>query len=213
MHFSVASNILVSPSLVQTYWKYASDLLVYFVEQGRVLYGKEFLVYNVHSMLHLAAQAKEFGGLDRCSSFPFENYMQKLKRMVRSGKNPIAQIAKRLSEMHGCKLHEKVCETEPSIKRPDNAYIVNNSICCEVLEKANHCDENGDTLYQCRVYENLCPMFDTPCDSQIVGIYKAKNRYARVKFLPSAHLKQQAIRFEVDGEEATVFMAILHTVL
>ena len=164
---SIASRILVSSTLVQTHWKYARDLLVYFVEKGRDLYGKEFLVYNVHSMLHLASQAKEFGGLDSCSSFPFENYMQKLKRMVRSGKNPIAQLTKRLS------------------KKPDNAFVLQNGFCCEVLQKANHCDENGNTLYQCRVYEHLCPLFNTPCDSRIVGIYRANIHCSRVKLLPS----------------------------
>ena len=213
MSLSIASSILVSPSLVQTHWKYASDLVVYFVEQGRLLCGKEFLVYNVHSMLHLADQAKEFGSLDRCSSFPFENYMQKLKRMVRSGKNPIAQVAKQLSEMYASKLPEKVCETETSTRMPDNAYILDNRICCEILEKENHCDENGNTLYRCRVYELLSPLFDSPCDSRIVGIYQANNRYAKVKFLPSVHFKQKAIKVDVEGEETTIFMVILHTIL
>ena len=77
----VASRILVSPTLVKAHWKYASELLVYFTEQGQVLYGNEFLVYNVHSMNHLASEAKYYGGLDTCSSFPFENYMYKLKKM------------------------------------------------------------------------------------------------------------------------------------
>lgn len=32
---------------------YAHDLLRYFAEKGAILYG-QFLVYNVHSLLHLA---------------------------------------------------------------------------------------------------------------------------------------------------------------
>ena len=35
--------------------------------------------------------------LDACSAFPLKNYMQKLKKLVGSGKNSIAQIDKRLS--------------------------------------------------------------------------------------------------------------------
>ena len=70
------------------------QLMEYFVEQGKVLYRNEFQVYNVHSMIHLADEVQEYGSLDACSAFPFENYMQKLKRLIRSGKNPIVQIAK-----------------------------------------------------------------------------------------------------------------------
>ena len=69
----------------------------FFVEQSKFLYGDEFIVYNVHSMVHLADEVETFRCLEACSSFPFKNYMQKLKRMVQSGKNPIAQIAKHLS--------------------------------------------------------------------------------------------------------------------
>ena len=35
---SVASRILVSPTLVKAHWKYASELLVYFTEQGKELH-------------------------------------------------------------------------------------------------------------------------------------------------------------------------------
>ena len=95
LSLSVASRILVSPTLVKSHWQYVSEFLVYFVEQGRVLYGKEFIVHNVHSMIHLAAEAHHSGGLDKCSSFPFENYMQKLKKIVCSKKKSASPIGKK----------------------------------------------------------------------------------------------------------------------
>ena len=69
----------MSPALALSYRDYAKQLMEYFVEQGKILYGDEFLVYNVHSMIHLADVVEVFGSLDGCSSFPFENHMQKLK--------------------------------------------------------------------------------------------------------------------------------------
>ncbi|XP_061882835.1 uncharacterized protein LOC133633982 [Entelurus aequoreus] len=99
MTLSVAVSILVAPKLAETHMiDYAHQLLVHFVTQARNLYGVEFLVYNVHSSLHLADEVREHGSLDACAAFPFENFMHKMKKLVRSGKRPLAQVVKRLSE-------------------------------------------------------------------------------------------------------------------
>lgn len=198
VHFlslAIASRILVSPTLVNTHWEYASELLVYFVEQGQVLYGKEFLVYNVHSMIHLAADAKHYGGLDKCSSFPFENYMHKLKKMVRSGTNPLAQLVKRISEAHVTKLVQATCASEISTKKPDNVFILDDKSCCEVLEKTNQFDANG-MLYKCRVYGHLNPFFDQPCDSRVVKVWQTSNRWTEIKLLSSVCFQQKGLMFK-----------------
>ncbi len=104
---SVAICILISPKLTQQHSQYACELLKYDFNKSRELYSREFLVYNVHSLLHLAKDAEEFGSLDQCSTFPFENYLQKLLKMVRSAKNPVAQIVKRHREsQHTGDIHQ-----------------------------------------------------------------------------------------------------------
>ena len=72
---------------------------LYFVDQANELNGSEFLLYNVHSLVHQAAVAKRYGNLDSCSGFCFENHLQDLKKKVRSGKAPLRKVVRRLSKM------------------------------------------------------------------------------------------------------------------
>ncbi|KAJ8030239.1 hypothetical protein HOLleu_26594 [Holothuria leucospilota] len=128
MALSVATCILACPSHASKYSEYASELMIYFNEQGRVLYGPEFLVYNVHSMVHLADEAAEFGNLDACSAFAFENYLQRLKRLVRSGKQPLIQIASRLSERCGMQVsNHDAGVVSVSVSKPNNCYILSDT--------------------------------------------------------------------------------------
>jgi hypothetical protein len=46
---------------------YANDLLAVFVEHFGQIYGNDSLVYNIHGLIHLAAEAKQFGSLDNIS--------------------------------------------------------------------------------------------------------------------------------------------------
>ena len=205
---SVASCILVSPSLAQLHKEYAKQLMQYFVEQGMILYGQEFLVYNVHSMVHLSDNIDDYGCLDNCSAFLFENYMQQLKRLIRSGKKPVVQIAKRLSESSGS--IPPVPEEKVSSKSPNNAFVLNNSSCCEVVNRHGEPDGRGDQLFCCRVYERTEPYFVNPCDSRLVGIHKANLRWTCLRLLSSRLLTKRAMKVDL-GENQFLFMALLHT--
>ena len=91
-------------------------------------------------MVHLTTEVEVFGSLDLCSSFPFENYMQKLKRIVSSENSPFTQLVKRLGEMYATKIPEEPSVSQASSKKPDNVYIIDNTSCCEVIEDANDFD-------------------------------------------------------------------------
>ncbi|KAK0147445.1 hypothetical protein N1851_013079 [Merluccius polli] len=73
--------ILVNPTLSSLHWQYADTLLRMFVTHFGQLYGKEALVYNVHSLVHLAQDVRQHGCLDNISAFPYENHLQKLKKL------------------------------------------------------------------------------------------------------------------------------------
>jgi hypothetical protein len=74
-HFTllfVGIMLLISPHFCQKYAKYAQLLLVSFVEETISLYGEDFIVYNIHSLINLADDVKNYGSLDNFSAFPFE---------------------------------------------------------------------------------------------------------------------------------------------
>lgn len=60
--------------------EYAKNLLTYFVETSKILYGKDFIIYNVHNLIHLADDVLKFGHLDSYSSFSFESFLYEIKK-------------------------------------------------------------------------------------------------------------------------------------
>ena len=83
---------------------YADELLKTFVKEAIKFYGKEIYVYNFHCLIHLASVVRNLGSLDEFSSFPFENKLGQLKKLVRKQKYPIQQIVYRLAEQGNVKL-------------------------------------------------------------------------------------------------------------
>jgi len=98
MLLSCAISILSCQELSLEWCDYAGEFLVFFVQESERLYGRDILVYNVHCLVHLAQDVKNLGCLDNFSSFPFENMLGKLKKLIKKPQFPIAQIVCRLAE-------------------------------------------------------------------------------------------------------------------
>jgi len=88
MLLSVGITLLISSRYCQVYNDYAHSLLVSFVRLAGKLYGNEFVVYNVHGLVHLAADVRRRGSLDSFSSFPFENELEYETAGQKSWKSP-----------------------------------------------------------------------------------------------------------------------------
>jgi hypothetical protein len=97
--FHVAIKILATEGLCKEFNQYAKELLHLFVGQAKELYGKEFLSYNVHNLIHLANDVDRFGHLDSFCAFPFENYLQQIKNLLRKHDKPLPQVLRRLNEI------------------------------------------------------------------------------------------------------------------
>lgn len=90
--------------------------MIFFVNDSCVIYGQEFLSYNVHNLLHLGDQILRFGPLYNFSAYPFQSFYQIFKKLVRKGNQVLQQIVKRVMELNiflfqGVPLKEK-CSIE-----------------------------------------------------------------------------------------------------
>lgn len=94
LSLSISIYLMLSPTLCAHYCDYADNLIGYFLEQFRTLYGVEEMVYNVHSLCHLADDVRRFGPLDCVSAFCFENFLGQLKRKVRKPQHILQQITR-----------------------------------------------------------------------------------------------------------------------
>lgn len=198
--FSIAMSLLVSPTLVQRHSEYARNLLHFFVCRGRELYGEEFIVYNVHSMLHITDDAVQFHGLDNCSAFKFESYLYTMKRMVRSGKQPLSQIAKRIEERQSSPL--KKSKERDTANARDKAFLLHENGC----EITDEMEKDGKVL--CRVYHNPVPLFTEPWHSFLVGVYNYNKKKTSMRWIPRKQVEKRAIR--INHGDTVTFMAILH---
>lgn len=166
----VAVTALCSPSLHAAQLEYAGALLRYFVETFPMLYGLENVSYNVHNLIHLCSDSANFGVLDNFSTFRFENYLGKLKRLIVSGNRPLQQIYNRivettLAERKHNTLNAAANSFQLSTSLGDNVCILKSGetiIIEEILE-------DQSTLIGKKLV-STGPLYSTPCDSSIIGI-------------------------------------------
>ena len=91
------------------------------------------MVYNVHTLLHIADEGNTYGSLNYCSAFPFANYLSFVKRLVRDGKAPLKQIANRLEERDYTRRVKVKTSDTISCNLPSNLYIDANNVKCAKL--------------------------------------------------------------------------------
>ena len=201
--FSVAICILVNEKLAKEHGEYAHQLLLHFVSKAAELYTKEFLVYNVHTLVHLYDQTKRYGYLDNCSAWKFENYLKNLKTKVRSGNNPAVQIVKRIYEGSNTR-EKKKSQPEINLNWPHNIYRTAAGSFCEVLQVHS----KKDTTYVCWVYHSLKPTFEDPCDSRIIEVCKGKRKDSALQVMEGTSLRDRCMVIEDDS--GIQFYPLLH---
>ena len=98
-----------SNKLFHIYANRAKEYLkVFFVAMGHY-YGLKSQVLNSHHLIHLSDDVKNMGcSLSRITAFPFESFLGKLKKYIRTANKPLAQLCRRLHEVKLISSRQKV---------------------------------------------------------------------------------------------------------
>jgi len=240
VHFhslSIAMTILLSPDK-KDYVQFSKDLLDYFVENYQQLYGKHYLSNNIHNIIHLVDDYNNFGPLDNCSAFYFENYMKNLKSMVRKHEKPLQQVIKRYDEM--CDFKSKNSTIKNSLKNKhskgpltsdtiDPQYTIfvlnnikiktnNNSDCyilttddvvVKVLNIAHFKSDNNIAIIGVPFLFKK-NMYEKPIKSCKLNIYVVSNLSENTKSITLAEIKKKMMLFPLNEIEF-IALPIMHS--
>lgn len=208
LNLQCAIYILLSSNADNLEWNsYAKSLLVAFVECIPELYCDEFLIYNVHSLIHINEDALKYGNLNNVSCFPFENYMQNIKRFVRGKKHFVQQVVNRVGEINSLgesidrnnRVSKKVVTWNKwfvSVDRNDSCFQVNDMvvIITEIVNKKNK------IRLLCKPFAEKQILKHYPCSSDKLGIYLVKNIFKQEFKCKIQDLKMKYVRLPVDSE-------------
>ena len=216
--------ILSHPILYSFYNDFAFSVLRIFINNFSNLYGQQELVYNVHSLLHLPADAMIHGPLDNFSAFPFENHIRLLKSYVHGSTRPAQQIFRRLMERRAFSnwMQHDICDdtlipcsrplpnsshcfihrhTFYSSSPPNNAVIINR-------KPAVICSVDNETIFY-RVFISLRPLFEHCIPSSHLYIFIGHKLSPKVHSCTKGDITCKCLNFPCQDEN--VFIPLLHS--
>lgn len=109
----------------------AKKYLTAFVKHFEKLYGTRHLVYNVHNLIHLTDDVHLYGTLDKFSAFPFENYLGKLKKLLRKPNSPLTQVANRISENKTSRSERNIIKYPHAKQQHSNGPLIDDKLCSQ----------------------------------------------------------------------------------
>ncbi|XP_053674051.1 uncharacterized protein LOC128724349 [Anopheles nili] len=107
---------IFSSHVYEHHWEFGNELLQQFVAEFGTVYKDSLISSNVHNLLHVYDEVCRFGPLDSISTYPYENNLQRLKRLHRTGNKSLEQLVNRLAEIDKVQIDPHSEEREyPSI--------------------------------------------------------------------------------------------------
>ena len=197
--------ILASPTLVLQYADLANTFLRQFVKVAAHALGKHFVVYNVHSIIHVAEECRNHGHLDNFGAFKYENFLGTVRKILRSTYKPLQQLARRDKETKGhlAKPKSDLKDREIILSLPhsrDNNIVGEQYFSIELggkagtvlkVAKADSCfktkagdiailtnvikSPEGEIFLAGHKFSVVEDYYDYPCPSSLLGIHKVSS--------------------------------------
>ena len=120
---------------------YANQLLRTFITHAAAIYGKKFIVYNVHALSHLAKECALHGHLESFSAFRYENFLKSIKNLLQSGYKPLHQAVKRDLERNISV--SIILETEALKIKLSKRQTQIEAVHCDTLTRLGNADSKG----------------------------------------------------------------------
>lgn len=207
----------------------ARQCLYEFVNQSIELYGPEFVIYNVHSLIHVPDDYELFGPLDLLSGYIFESFNGKVKKYVSGGSaDPLKQILNVYSDRLGlgefCEEREQWDEVEEFFENPEVCYRQNsvfNSQDVQQNSEMPYDDENYEQYLQMK-FRNFvlrsdndrdcfCTVFSPNNGVHFMKVQKIlKEVHANEYYIIGNYYKKVHSLFEIPCSSLEVGMALCH---
>lgn len=227
--------VLSSPYLIQTFHHYAEQFLKIFISHSVKIYGQKFVVYNVHSLSHLAEECYLNGHLESFSAFVFENKLKSLKFSLKSGYKPLQQAAYRDIE-NNVNIDIRMVTKENQIMLSMRHFYANEVlnglqyrriIINDIVLQLNGKDscvkmKNGEIITIVNIVETEDQIFvigqaflraedfyQYPIPSSVLGIYKVSNKNEQRRIFPVSDIEVKC--WLIPYGESYVCIPLLHT--
>jgi len=159
LHIGV--RILLSPKSTNDQKKMAREILKTFSQDFGHIYGAHHLVYNTHSLPHIADDSiVHETSLDNISSFVYESYLGVVDKMLKGFTLPLAQLKRRLSEME----HSESVLNQTQFRKTKEKK---NFLSSARIKPATRNTKNS----YCLTNDNKIVLVSTFTDSEVTGSY------------------------------------------
>ncbi|KAF0727268.1 Uncharacterized protein FWK35_00028845, partial [Aphis craccivora] len=103
----------------------------FLINYARQLLDSFYVSHNIHGLLHLCDDYIQYGPLDNCSAFKFENHMKQLKSYLRRHEKPLQQVINRYHERYADQIftsNQQLPNVSPIFKNSHNNGLLLNNI-------------------------------------------------------------------------------------